>query len=311
MVSGGGESILQAVTALGDDLREAKLESRGFMAFRDFLTDYVNSEGFASLVADTKRLQTDLATIKYVVVINGLNVKVRRYEGEPDYSIEVQQAFEKFEQGVVKDYRAKLFEGSVMNRVEAQILDCVAKLYPEIFASLDDFCSRHANFADETVGRFNREIQFYVAYLDFVSTFKRAGLKFCYPQISSAHKEIYDYEGFDLALANKLAREHSSIVCNDFYVSGPERIFVVSGPNQSGKTTFARAFGQLHHLASLGCSTPGREARLVLFDGLFTLFEKAESVEDLRGKLGGRPPANTRHSRPRHAKQRHNNQRNP
>lgn len=279
------EIYCDAVNCLVHDLTLIELKSRGFLAFREYLTNYTQSNRFMSLLTETKKLKADLSTVKYCLLIKGNRIKVRQYESDIDYSAEVEKTFERFKQGAVKDYRVGFPTWPDMNHVEAKVLDLVAQLYPDIFLNLDNYCVKNGDYLDEKIAIFDREIQFYIAYLEYVAIFKRAGMEFCYPEISNQCKEVYDYEGFDLALAYKLISEGSSVVCNDFYLKGKERIFVVTGPNQGGKTTFARTFGQLHYLASIGCPVPGRKARLFLFDKLSTHFEKEENIKNLRGKL--------------------------
>ncbi len=274
-----------AVLALTGSLEQIELKSRGFQSLREYLRGYVASERFTTLRAETRQLLADLAAVHYCVQIKGNAVKVRRYEGEADYSTEVEQTFKKFQQGEVKDYRVQFRERVDMNHVEAKVLELVALLYPETFANLDEFCAKYETYLDETIAVFDREVQFYIAYLEYMDILKRRGLRFCYPRVSNNSKEIYVEDGFDLALAYRLMRQNTAVVCNSFHLKDSERIIVVSGPNQGGKTTFARMFGQLHYLASLGVPVAGKKAQLFLFDRLFTHFEKEEDIANLRGKL--------------------------
>ena len=275
----------ETVTRLLHALDVALPASRGLSAFRENLAEYAVSEPFISLCEQTRKLKGDLASVRYCVVINGLVVQVRKYADEADYSAEIEATFERFKQGAGKEYAFEFIELEEMNRVESRVLDQVVKLYPEIFSELESYREAHRDFRNKTIVRFDREIQFYVAYLEHIAPLRAAGLPFCYPRIVRDVKEIDSVQGFDLALADKLLGAQAAPVCNDFYLRGPERIIVVSGPNQGGKTTFARTFGQLHYLAALGCPVPGSEAQLYLFDRLFTHFEKEETIINLRGKL--------------------------
>lgn len=274
-----------AVQSLADDLGARVVQSRALLAFRDFLDSYVTSPEFLVMAKETKACREVLAQVRYCMLIRGGRVDVSRYDGEVDYSIEVLNTFERFKQGAVKDYLVPYRMWPGMNHVGAQVLTLVARLFEDEFAQLDEYCRRHTGFLDDTIRLFERELQFYLAYDAYIAPLRGAGLPFCYPQISMESKEIFAANTFDVTLARKLVSEDKPVVVNDFHLAGLERVFVVSGPNQGGKTTFARTFGQLHHLASLGCPVPGSAARLFSFDHLFTHFEREEDLARMRGKL--------------------------
>lgn len=277
----------EAVRHLHDAAQQTPLHSSGFLQLKTYLQEYIASPTFEALWNEAQQVKTALASVRYNIRIQPGRFSVQRYEGEADYSQAVEKTFARFKQGEVKRYQPDVYKGSGMNHIEAQILDFVARLYPEPFAALDHFCERHPDFMDRTLLTFHREVQFYLAYLDYIADLqenKGEGVPFCLPEISP-DRQVEAQDAFDLALASALRNSDAPLVLNDFALHDPERILVVTGPNQGGKTTFARMFGQLHYLAALGLPVPARRARLALFDRILTHFEREENVQTLRGKL--------------------------
>jgi len=275
----------EAVAGLAEDLHRLDPPSPGLRAAGAYLAAYADSPAFEALATGVERIRSTLGAIRYSLLIRGSSVTVRHDAGEADYRAAVEETFERFRRGAAKDYRVPLPSPAALNHIEAEVLDRLAQLNPDAFGALEAFCAAHRDFLDPTIARFDREIQFYVAWLAHVDRLRRAGLSLCYPHLSRTSKEIDARDVFDLALATKLVDAHVPVVCNSFFLRDPERIFVVSGPNQGGKTTFARTFGQLHYLAALGCPVPGTLASLFFCDQLFCHFEREERVESLRGKL--------------------------
>ena len=274
-----------AVCSLAGFLAPARIGSRALLAFRQYVASYASSADFATLMSDTRDRKNALGQIRYCTRIRGNRVEVTRYAGEADYSAAVLATFDRFKQGAAKDYRVSYRTWPGMNHIAAQIAELVARLFPEEFSALEQYCGQHAGFLDDGIRSADQELQFYLAYLDHIRPLRDAGLSFCYPEVSARPKEVLAAGTFDLALAGKLVPGRKPVVTNDFCLTGRERIFVVTGPNQGGKTTFARTFGQLHHLASVGCPVPGTAARLPLYDRLFTHFEREEDLAKMSGKL--------------------------
>lgn len=274
-----------AVTALAAFLGPANLGSRALRAFRDYLSAYAASGGFTSLARETRDLRVALGRIRFRTRIRGDRVEVSRYQGEADYSEQVLAAFDRFRQGAARDYRLTYRTEPGTNHITAQITELVARLFPDEFTALESYCRRHAAFADEGILRAAAEFRFYLAYADHIAPLRAAGLGFCYPEIPSAPARTWAEATFDLALAHALVARGTPVVTNDFRLDTPERIMVVTGPNQGGKTTFARTFGQLHHLAATGCPVPGSAAALPLPDRVLTHFEREEDIARMTGKL--------------------------
>jgi DNA mismatch repair protein MutS len=275
-----------AVRGVRDELSALPLRSEALLGLRAMLEGYTASAAFTDLERDAEDAEARLSSVRYRLRIAGSKITVGHVEpAGPDYGAEVLKTFERFRQGDGREYRFKFAEAPELNHVEAAVADRVALLFPAEFEVLAAFAERHASFADPRVEQFDREAQFYLAYIEHMATASGAGGGFCYPEVAVGGDVLHAEATFDLALAARLAANRGRIVVNDLELRPPERMVVVTGPNQGGKTTFARTAGQLAHLAALGVPVPGRRATVPMVDGIHTLFEREEAVEDLVSKL--------------------------
>ncbi|MQY21873.1 MutS-related protein [Nocardia macrotermitis] len=279
------ESYLLVLTRLSEELSGLPLHSRGLRGWRALLAEYLRGSPITTLARDVREMRRELDAIRYSVRIVGRTVEVGFDEGATDYSAAIANLFARFGSAEPSASRAQP-QWADMNQTEEQILREVARLHPGPFARLERFCAEYPDFLDPMVVRFEREIQFYLVYLTFGRGLAAQGHPLRLPDTAAPGAEIYARDAFDIALAVR-PRRGNTLVCNDFQLSGPERVLLVTGPNQGGKTTFARMFGQLVYFAALGCPVPARAARLPLPDAIFTHFEHAEDPVDPDGRLLG------------------------
>lgn len=274
-----------AVCNLAAELRQVVLTCSGLKDFTAALQEYIEAASFQRLAEQAAHYHVALASIRYTVLINESTVTVSGFQEEPDYNEVINQFFERFKTGVQVEVQSQAPQAGVwIGNVQSRVLDGVARINQDIFGSLCAFTEQAKDFITTALLQFERETQFYLSWIEFTGRFSASLLLFSIPTLVDDHNINAD-SAFDLALADKLCANGQVIVTNNFYLRNQERIFVVTGPNQGGKTTFARTFGQMHYFGNLGLTVPGENVRLQFFDRIFTHFEREEALTALHGKL--------------------------
>lgn len=277
---------IEGIERLHADLTRATLSAPSLRALRDHLDALVAGDAHRALVGQAAATREQLGRVRARLHLESARIEVAQDDDPTDYAAEVAAAFARFRTGppTDPDLPPRRRTGAI-EHLDAAVLDRIAEQQPEPFAALERFVTAHAVFTDATVERAERELAFFLAVLDLIGPLRRAGLPFCTPEVSGEDPGLEVLDTFDVVLAEALRTRGQPLVTNDITLTGPERVLVVTGANQGGKTTFARMVGQVHHLAGLGAPVPGRRARLRLPDRILTAVARGERLEDRRGRL--------------------------
>ncbi|WP_275626747.1 DNA mismatch repair protein MutS [Pseudomonas sp. 273] len=126
------------------------------------------------------------------------------------------------------------------------------------------------------------ELAFYIGCLNLREHLSELRGDICFADVSPAGQYRQAFEGlYDICLALNMRR---AVVGND--LAGDDRqLFVITGANQGGKSTFLRSIGIAQLMLQCGLFVPARQLRANLCDGLYTHYKREEDASMKRGKL--------------------------
>ncbi len=134
------------------------------------------------------------------------------------------------------------------------------------------------------------ELAFYLGAAALFHRLRAAGLPLCRPEVAPAQERSCHIQGgYNVALALRMLADRDGprrIVPSDITFDGKSgRVWILTGPNRGGKTTFIRAVGLAHILFTAGLLVPGTAARLSPVDSVITHFLAPETAKPGEGRL--------------------------
>lgn len=199
-------------------------------------------------------------------------------EKESETELLQREIFEAYGLGIKSGF--SITSPLALSFLEEKVLGVLIEDNPETFEDLKNFHENHHRFAGdmrEFIG-FLPQFAFYTAYQDFAGYCEGKGIPLCRPAFDGGGFYAPGCAGIGLLL--KFYGENmplEKIVFNDIKLP-KGKAFVLSGPNQGGKTIYLKALGATAYFAKCGCHVFCRECKIPFYDNICTHFAQKEAL---------------------------------
>lgn len=276
------ERYCSAYETLNRDLSKAELSSDGMREFASILKDILESGGYLAMQEQTRKLIAEIRKLRFVLTYDKdrISVALGEIDGEGAYEEMLRKEDGSKNGRLQNPFRADPY----VNALENACLEILEKKNPGFFKELKFTAENAGEYERPVLKRFEQEIVFYLSFYGLQRDMESEGYHFSTPETSD-DKRMEAKGLYDMALALTAINEKRKVIPNNFYYEDGDRFFVLTGPNQGGKTTFARSLGQLVYFSRIGLDVPALSANVPFFHGIQTHFSVEESIETGRGKL--------------------------
>jgi len=287
------------ITALQEGLQRYKesIHSEGLRLLAEIVSQIADSSTFGSMVQDIAKLENEAKEINQVCIcfncnnemITSFAVDVRPAENQEPLLARLIKLVQPIVPLAAADGYADVNQGSDFSQLEDLVLEEKRKAFPEHFSALIAFSKKYKEFPLDHVLPYGSELRFYTAMITMIKKLKTYGFGFCKPRVMVKANKCFSLKrAYDLGLALRMVeagRSADCMVCNDHRADDAERVFILTGPNQGGKTTFIRSIGISQIMFQAGCFVPAAEAELSPVDHVFTHFPEKEGLGEKKGRL--------------------------
>lgn len=142
------------------------------------------------------------------------------------------------------------------------------------------------------------ELVFYKYALNMIAYMRQTGIPYCLANIDNENGENDNKDNnednihntvfknlCDITLSTSFVNSEHYVVRNDYNLRKNDGINIITGANQSGKTTFLRSFGSAMLFARAGLPVPAESAKVSLFNNLYTHFQRYDDELKNEGQL--------------------------
>ena len=271
-----------AYERLCEGLAKCSLSSDGMQDFWRILKEILEEGGYRKLREEAQALLQRLKELRFIITYekDRISVTCGELPGDGAYAEMLRNKTGGELHRPVNPFRSE----PAICELEKACIEILEKKRPDIFREMKDLAYKWWEYEVPVLKRFDEEIRFYLSYHDLQQEMQEKGFSFATPELSE-DRTMEAHDLYDIALAVASLYSDRKIVCNDLTYQPGEQFFVLTGPNQGGKTTFARSLGQLVYFTRLGLDVPAASARLPFFPDIQTHFSVEESVETGKGKL--------------------------
>ncbi|NPV42663.1 MAG: DNA mismatch repair protein MutS [Firmicutes bacterium] len=126
------------------------------------------------------------------------------------------------------------------------------------------------------------ELAFYIGCLNLADSLRALRMPICIPNVLPLEQQDRSWLGlYDVGLA---LTKNEAVVGNDLDTAN-KRLYIITGANQGGKTTFLRSIGQAQLMVQCGMFVGAESFTAPIRNSVFTHFKKEEDATMKSGKL--------------------------